>query len=135
MLHRAIVGSLERFIGMLIEHFAGKLPVWLAPVQVVIIGITNKQDAYIQKIRQNLTKLGFRVKLDLRNEKIGFKIREHTLGRIPYLIVVGDKEQESNKISIRRLDGKDCGILSLEEFGDLLNVEISKKARVVPNEG
>ena len=89
----------------------------------------------VKKIQQNLTNLGFRVKLDLRNEKIGFKIREHTLGKIPYLIVVGDKEEESNKLSIRRLDGKDCGILSIEAFGNLLNVEISKRARVVSNKG
>jgi threonyl-tRNA synthetase len=134
MLHRAIVGSLERFIGMLVEHFAGKLPVWLSPIQVVMMGVTNKQDEYVRQVHQNLIKLGYRVKLDLRNEKIGFKIREHTLSKVPYILVVGDKEQQEQKVTVRKLDGTDCGMLSLDEFSDLLNLQLDKKAQITLEE-
>ena len=103
MLHRAILGSLERFIGILIEEFAGKFPVWLAPTQVVLMSITDNQHEYIQSVAKKLKKQGFRVKIDLRNEKIGFKIRDYTLKRVPYLIVVGDKEVENNELAVRGL--------------------------------
>ena len=134
MLHRAIVGSLERFIGMLIEHFAGKLPVWLSPIQIIIMGVTNKQDEYARQVHQNLNKLGYRVKLDLRNEKIGFKIREHTLSKVPFIIVVGDKEQQEQKITVRKLNGTDCGMLDLDEFLKLLNTKLDKKAQITLEE-
>lgn len=116
MLHRAILGSFERFIGVLIEEHAGHFPVWLAPVQAVVMNITDSQADYAKKIADNLQKEGFRVNLDLRNEKIGFKIREHTLARVPYLLVVGDKEVETQAIAVRTREGKDLGTMSLEGF-------------------
>jgi threonyl-tRNA synthetase len=116
MIHRAILGSFERFIGVLIEHYAGQFPVWLAPVQVVILNITDAQADYAKNIAEKLQKEGFRVNLDLRNEKIGFKIREHTLARVPYLVVVGDKEVEAQTLAVRTREGKDLGAMSLEEF-------------------
>ena len=124
MLHRAIVGSLERFIGMLIEHYAGLLPVWLSPVQVVCLGITNKQDEYLHEMHTKLLKNGFRAEIDLRKEKIGFKIREHTLAKIPYLLVAGEKEAAEGKITVRKRDGEDLGIMSVERFADLLREQI-----------
>jgi threonyl-tRNA synthetase len=127
MLHRAIVGSLERFIGMLIEHYAGNLPLWLAPVQVVVIGISNHQDEYCRKIYQTLEKSGFRAKLDLRNEKIGFKIREHTISRSPYFVILGKSEEEQNEITIRKHNGETLGQMSVENFCDLLNKEVISK--------
>ncbi len=120
MLHRAIVGSLERFIGMLIEHYAGWLPVWLSPVQVVVMNITDRQADYAKKITQYLKNQGFRAVFDLRNEKIGFKIREHTLQRIPYQLVVGDREQEQQTVAVRTRAGEDLGSLSLSDFEKLL---------------
>jgi threonyl-tRNA synthetase len=127
MLHRAIVGSLERFIGMLIEHYAGLLPVWLSPVQVVCLGITNKQDEYLHEIHTKLLKNGFKAEIDLRKEKIGFKIREHTLAKIPYLLVAGEKEAAEGKITVRKRDGEDLGIMSVERFADLLREQIEQK--------
>ncbi len=127
MLHRAIVGSLERFIGMLIEHYAGLLPVWLSPVQVVCLGITNKQDEYLHEIHTKLLKNGFRAEIDLRKDKIGFKIREHTLAKIPYLLVAGEKEAAEGKITVRKRDGEDLGIMSVERFADLLREQIEQK--------
>ena len=118
MLHRAILGSIERFIGILIEHYEGKFPAWLAPVQGVVINITDRQSEYAEKIRKKLNNQGFRVESDLRNEKIGFKIREHTLSRIPYMIIVGDREQENNEVSIRTQSGKNLGNMSLDALGD-----------------
>lgn len=127
MLHRAIVGSLERFIGMTIEHFAGWLPTWLSPVQVVVMNITDKQQEFVQEIVQSLQVEGIRVTPDLRNEKIGFKIREHTLARIPYQLVIGDKEQAAQQIAVRTRRGKDLGMMTLVDFVELLRTDIDNK--------
>ena len=116
MLHRAILGSLERFIGILIEHYAGSLPLWLAPVQAVVLNITDKQADYARKVEESLKNQGFRVKSDLRNEKIGFKIREHTIQRVPYLLVVGDREAEANTVAVRTRSGEDLGSMSMEQL-------------------
>jgi threonyl-tRNA synthetase len=116
MLHRAILGSLERFIGILIENHGGRMPEWLAPVQAVVMNITHRQDKYCSKIAESLENKGFRVDLDLRNEKIGFKIREHTLRRVPYLLVVGDREVEEGTVAVRTRGGKDLGSMSVENF-------------------
>src|SRR3989344_859624 len=105
MLHRAMLGSLERFIGVLLEHHAGVLPLWLAPIQVVVANISEAQALYAQKVTESLKKQGIRVILDLRNEKIGFKIREHTLTKVPYLVVIGDREVETNTMAVRSLSG------------------------------
>ena len=125
MIHRAILGSLERFIGILIEEHAGRFPTWLAPVQVRILNITDKQADWARKVAKYLQNKGFRADLDLRNEKIGYKIREHTLMRIPFLLVVGDREVENQTIAVRTRDGKDLGSLSLERFAELLESEVS----------
>ncbi|GAB4221917.1 MAG: threonine--tRNA ligase [Francisella sp.] len=127
MLHRAIVGSLERFIGMLIEHYAGNLPLWLAPVQVVVMGISNNQDDYCSEVYNFLKKDGFRVKLDLRNEKIGFKIREHTLLRVPYLVILGKNEQEQKVVTIRKRGGENLGQMSLDDFRAFLDEQVKSK--------
>ncbi len=124
MLHRAILGSLERFIGILIEHHAGAFPVWLAPIQVVILNITDNQAEYAKKIVESLKNKGFRVNSDLRNEKIGFKIREHTLQKIPYLLVVGDREVEESTVAVRVRGGDDLGAIPLEEFIDKLTNDV-----------
>ena len=116
MLHRALLGTFERFIGILVEHWEGKFPVWFAPIQAVVMNITDKQTEYAVKIVNSLKKQGFRVELDLRNEKIGFKIREHTIQRIPFLLIVGDREVESASIAVRTQDGKDLGSMSVELF-------------------
>ncbi len=116
MIHRAILGSIERFIGILIEHYAGKLPLWLAPIQVSIMNISDKQSEYCKKIAEILKKHQFRVNLDLRNEKIGFKIRQHTLQRVPYMLVIGDRELESHQVSVRTQSGEDLGNMSIESF-------------------
>ncbi len=123
MLHRAVLGSMERFIGVLIEHFAGKFPVWLAPVQASILTVSDKQAEYAQKIYESLKKEGLRVEKDLRNEKIGFKIREHTLQKVPYLIIIGDKEVNSSQITLRSRSGEDLGAMSLADFTSLLEKE------------
>jgi len=125
MLHRAILGSLERFIGILIEEHAGAFPVWLAPIQAVLINITDKQAQYVAKVEKTLKKHRFRVNSDLRNEKIGFKIREHTLHRIPYMLVVGDREVENETIAVRTRDGKDLGAMSIDAFAQILSDEIA----------
>jgi threonyl-tRNA synthetase len=124
MLHRAILGSLERFIGILIEHYAGALPVWLAPVQAVVLNITDRQGDYVRQVEETLKNQGVRVKTDLRNEKIGFKIREHTIQRVPYLLVVGDKEVESGTVAVRTREGRNLGSLSLQSFAEGLCAEI-----------
>ena len=116
MLHRALLGTFERFIGILIEHWEGKFPVWFAPVQAVVMNITDKQSEYVLEIANTLKKQGFRVEADLRNEKIGFKIREHTLQRIPYLLIVGDREVETKSIAVRAQNGEDLGCMSVERF-------------------
>ncbi len=127
MLHRAILGSFERFLGILIEHYEGKFPTWLAPTQVVILGITDRASGYCTKISKHLKDLGYRVEVDIRNEKIGFKIREHTLQRIPYQIIIGDKEIERSEISIRTRDGKDLGSMKINKFINLLQDSIDQK--------
>jgi threonyl-tRNA synthetase len=129
MLHRAIFGSLERFIAILLEHHAGRLPAWLSPVQAVVMNITDKQDDYVIQVVESLKKQGFRVDADLRNEKVGFKIREHTLRRVPYLLVAGDKEVAANLISVRTRSGKDLGTMSPEAFSERLQTELSSRGR------
>ena len=129
MLHRAILGSFERFIGILIEEYEGKFPPWLAPTQAVIINITDNQAEYAIKLHDTLNKQGFRVELDLRNEKIGFKIRAHTLARVPYLLVVGDKEVESGCVSVRTQDGQDLGSMPVDAFAIQLNEAIERRSR------
>ena len=129
MLHRAIFGSLERFLGILIEHHAGRLPAWLAPTQVVLMNITERQDAYLKETAEFLTNQGLRVETDLRNEKIGFKIREHTLQRVPYLLVAGDKEIAAQLLSVRTRNGKDLGQMSPQTFVERLRVELDSRGR------
>jgi threonyl-tRNA synthetase len=123
MLHRAIVGSMERFIGILIEHHAGNLPAWLAPVQAQVFSITDAQSDYVRQVTQTLVDKGFRVKADLRNEKVGYKIREHTLQKVPYLLVVGDREKESGAVSVRTRSGEDLGSMPLTSFIERLEAE------------
>ncbi|WNL45243.1 threonine--tRNA ligase [Dyella sp. BiH032] len=123
MLHRAIVGSMERFIGILIEHHAGNLPAWLAPVQAQVFSITDAQAGYVREVTQALVDKGFRVKADLRNEKVGYKIREHTLQKVPYLLVVGDREKEAGAVSVRTRSGEDLGSMPLAAFIERLEAE------------
>jgi len=130
MLHRAMLGSFERFIGILIENFAGEMPAWLAPVQAVVLNITDSQSEYCGTVLNTLNKKGFRVESDLRNEKIGFKIREHTIQRVPYLIVVGDREVENGEIAVRARNGDDLGCMSIEDFSRLLQIDVEKMGRV-----
>ena len=127
MLHRAILGSMERFIGILIEHYAGYFPLWLAPTQVAVINITDRQAEYAQAIAKELSSKGLRVKTDLRNEKIGFKIREHSMHRIPYLLIVGDKEVEAQTVTLRTQNGTDLGSFSLPDAGQKLVDEIASR--------
>ena len=127
MIHRAILGSIERFIGILTEEYAGLFPTWLAPKQVVIMNITDKQADYVHEIVQKLNKLGIRAAADLRNEKIGFKIREHTLKRIPYLLVVGDKEVEQQEVAVRTRTGEDLGKFSVDDFVAKISEEIKNR--------
>jgi threonyl-tRNA synthetase len=127
MIHRAILGSLERFIGILTEEFAGFFPLWLAPQQVVVMNITDKQADYASDCVKKLQDLGFRAKSDLRNEKIGFKIREHTLKRIPYMLVVGDKEMEAGEVAVRSRRGDDLGKMGLEDFIAMAQQEVVEK--------
>jgi threonyl-tRNA synthetase len=124
MLHRAILGSIERFIGILIEEHAGALPVWLAPVQAVILNITDQQADYAKTVESHLQKQGFRATADLRNEKIGLKIREHTLQKVPYLLIVGGREVENQQVAVRLQNGKDKGAMSLEAFTELLRADV-----------
>lgn len=123
MLHRAILGSFERFIGILIEHYAGAMPLWLAPEQAVVMTITDAQRDYAQDLEQRLQKIGLRVKADLRNEKIGFKIREHTLQKVPYLLVVGDKEVEADSVAVRTRSGENLGTMPVDGLIDRLRAE------------
>lgn len=124
MIHRAILGSLERFIGILIEEYAGHFPSWLAPQQAVVMNITDNQAEYVQEVAKKLQKAGFRASADLRNEKIGFKIREHTLKRVPYMLVCGDQEMEAGEIAVRTRKGKDLGKYKIDEFVSLLENEV-----------
>ena len=123
MLHRAIVGSMERFLGILIEHYAGALPSWLAPVQAICLNITDGQAEYVAGIAKSLANQGFRVESDLRNEKVGYKIREHTLQRVPYLLVAGDREKENGAIAVRTRSGEDLGTMSVTAFAERLRAE------------
>ncbi|MFK8081526.1 MAG: threonine--tRNA ligase [Granulosicoccus sp.] len=127
MLHRAILGSFERFIGILIENFEGKLPLWLSPVQAVVMNITDKQSAFVEEVAKVLQNSGLRVQTDVRNEKIGFKIRESTLQRVPYLLVAGDREVESRSVAVRTRNGEDLGVLTLEELNLMLNNEVANR--------
>jgi threonyl-tRNA synthetase len=129
MLHQAIFGSLERFLGILIEHHAGRLPTWVSPVQAVVMSITDRQADYVGRVTETLRNQGFRVESDLRNEKVGFKIREHTLQRVPYLLVAGDREVEANSLAVRTRNGKDLGVMSIETFAAGLDREIASRGR------
>ena len=129
MLHRAILGSFERFIGILIENFAGALPPWLAPVQAMVINITDNQAEFCEKTAEKLTERGFRVSSDLRNEKIGFKIREHTIQKVPYILVVGDRELETNTMAVRARNGDDLGSMTVDQVVDLLDSSVASRGR------
>ena len=129
MLHRAILGSMERFLGILIENHAGKFPTWLAPVQAVVMNITQAQADYVRRATEFLKNQGLRVEMDLRNEKVGFKIREHTLQRVPYLLVAGDRESGSDTLAVRTRDGKDLGAMPLEALAGKLAAEIASRGR------
>ena len=131
MLHRAILGSLERFIGILIEHYAGVLPLWLAPVQAIILNITDQQADYARKVQETLRNKGLRVNSDLRNEKIGFKIREHTIKRVPYLLVIGDRELEAGTVAVRTRGGEDLGSMPIEQLAEALKTESASRGRTV----
>ncbi len=127
MLHRAILGSFERFIGILIENYSGNLPIWLCPLQIVVMGITDRNNDACLDTKSILINYGFRASVDTRNEKVGFKIREHTMQRIPFLIIIGDKEEENNEISVRTREGKDLGKMTLDKFKLIMDESISKK--------
>jgi threonyl-tRNA synthetase len=127
MLHRAILGSLERFIGILIEHYAGALPLWLAPVQVMVMNITDKQADFVRETVKSLQNNGLRADFDLRNEKIGFKIREHTLQKVPYLLVIGDREAENGAVAVRTRSGEDLGVMSLPDFIAHMQAQIASR--------
>jgi threonyl-tRNA synthetase len=129
MIHRALLGSLERFFGILVEHFEGRFPLWLAPVQAVVLNITDRQADYVATVVDSLKKQGFRIESDLRNEKIGFKIREHTIQRIPYLLVVGDQEMESALVAVRTREGEDLGKMSVEELSQKFLSETASRGR------
>ena len=134
MLHRAILGSVERFIGILIEHYEGKFPLWLSPSHAVILNITDHQAEFAKKVEKKLHSLGFKVKADLRNEKIGFKIREHTLQRVPYMLVIGDRELENQSVAVRSRDGKDLGSMSVDDFAKGLAVAIESRGFAILEE-
>ncbi len=129
MLHRAILGSFERFIGILIEHYEGAFPAWLAPTQAVVMNITDKQGDFALEVEKSLAQSGFRAKSDLRNEKIGFKIREHTLLKVPYLLVMGDREVETRSVAVRTREGVDLGSMPVEQFRELLAQAVSRRGR------
>ncbi len=131
MLHRALFGSLERFCGILLEHHAGRLPTWLAPTQVVVLNITDRQAGFAAQVQETLINQGVRAELDLRNEKIGFKIREHTLQRVPYLVVVGDREAQNQAVAVRTRGGKDLGTMPLDRLAQGLSTEIASRGRTL----
>ncbi|WP_297528402.1 threonine--tRNA ligase [Thiohalobacter sp.] len=134
MLHRAILGSLERFIGILIEHYEGRFPLWLAPVQAVVLNITDRQAEAVRAVEQSLKNQGIRAISDLRNEKIGFKIREHTLQRVPYLLIVGDREAEAGTVAVRTRSGEDLGTMTLDALVERLSSEIASRGRAALEE-
>jgi threonyl-tRNA synthetase len=127
MLHRAIVGSMERFIGILIENYAGALPLWLAPVQVAVLNITDAQAEYAESLVKTLQKQGVRAVADLRNEKITYKIREHSLQKLPYILVVGDKEKAAGAVAVRARGNQDLGVMPLEAFSQRIASDIAQK--------
>ena len=127
MLHRAIFGSLERFFGILLEHHAGKLPTWLSPVQAVVMNISEKQGKFAGEAAEFLKNQGLRTGIDLRNEKVGYKIREHTLKRVPYLLVAGDREVESRQLAVRTRSGKDLGAMPLEEVAARIARDVASR--------
>ena len=127
MLHRAILGSLERFIGILIEEYAGAFPPWLAPVQAVVLTITDEQQDYAREVEKTLRKHGLRAESDLRNEKIGFKIREHTLQRVPYMLVIGKREAQNGTVAVRTRKGEDLGAMTPQAFSAKLATEIARR--------
>jgi threonyl-tRNA synthetase len=131
MIHRAILGSLERFIGILIEHYAGSLPIWLSPVQAVVISLTEKQGDYANKLAETLKNQGFRVEADLRNETIGLKIREHAIQRIPYQLILGAREIENDTVAVRTRRGEDLGEMPLTSLIDRLKSEIAYRGRTI----
>ena len=128
MIHRALLGSIERFIGVITEHFAGAFPLWLSPVQVKILTVTDRADSYAAELAKALDEKGFRVETDVRNEKIGKKIREATLEKVPYMLVVGDRDVENQTVSVRTRSGEDLGAMSLEAFAAKMNGEVETKA-------
>jgi threonyl-tRNA synthetase len=128
MLHRAIVGSMERFVGILIENHAGAMPLWLAPVQIAVLNISDAQSDYAQNVAQNLKKQGFRVHLDLRNEKITYKIREHSVQKLPYIVVIGDKERDANTVAVRARGNVDLGVMPVDALVERLKNEVETKA-------
>jgi threonyl-tRNA synthetase len=134
MIHRALLGSIERFFGILIEHYEGKFPTWLAPVQAVVLTITDAQNGYAQSVLESLKNQGLRVEADLRNEKIGFKIRQHTLQRVPYLLVVGDREADAGTVAVRTRSGKDLGSMSVDDFVQRLQPEIVSRGLTIMEE-
>jgi threonyl-tRNA synthetase len=133
MLHRAILGTFERFMGILIEHYAGKLPTWLSPLQAVVMTITDEQQAYVRQITKTCQQHGVRAHYDLRNEKISFKIRQHTLNRVPYLVVVGNREVETNTVAVRTREGQDLGSMSVEQFLTILKNDVTHKCTTLQN--
>ncbi|HHF3391563.1 threonine--tRNA ligase [Haemophilus influenzae] len=134
MIHRAILGSIERFIGIITEEYAGFFPAWLAPTQAVVMNITDSQADYVQKVAKQLSDVGLRVKTDLRNEKVGFKIREHTLRRVPYMLVCGDKEIAEGKVAVRTRKGADLGSFTVEEFAEILKNQVRSRELTLLNE-
>ena len=122
-----MLGSFERFIGILIEQHAGEMPAWLAPVQAVVLNITDSQEDYARDVEARLAGAGFRVEADTRNEKVGFKIREHTIQRVPYLLVVGDREMEAGQVAVRTRTGEDLGAMSIDEFVSRLGEDVASK--------
>jgi threonyl-tRNA synthetase len=127
MLHRALMGSLERFFGCLVEHYAGAFPLWLAPVQAILLPITDQHQEYADEVAKKLTNNGFRVEKDLRNEKIGFKIREAQLQKIPYMIVLGEKEAENKTLAVRKRRSKETRTINIDTFIEEMNAQVKEK--------
>ncbi len=134
MLHRAILGSIERFVGILIEEHEAKFPLWLAPVQAVVLNITDKQAEFAKKVQKRLVSQGFKVELDLRNEKVGYKIREHILQRVPYMLIIGDRELETNTVAVRTRSGEDLGTMSVDDLVNRFSLEIARRGHAVLEE-
>ena len=128
MLHRAIVGSMERFMGILIENYAGAMPVWLSPVQVMVLNISDAQADYVLQVVEKLKKSGVRCEFDLRNEKITYKIREHSMQKLPYLLVAGDREMQTGCVAVRTRKGEDLGSMTVEAFIERIKTDIENKA-------